>query len=153
MAAFTTFLSHGDPDKLSQAPLSTFWSTLRTACPILHRVARSVLAVPAATIDVESLFSTAGQIISPHRCRLGAHQAERLILLKCWLRTSKHVLDTLPELKAAAPDAEWVEDMLAEEGEDLLEGDGAAGRSVAAAGGTGIGEALGAVGGVDDVDL
>jgi zinc finger BED domain-containing protein 1 (E3 SUMO-protein ligase ZBED1) len=51
--------------------------------PLLAKLARKLLAVPASTAAVERVFSETGYIMRPHRRRLADKQAENLFFLKC----------------------------------------------------------------------
>jgi len=109
-------LASSDRARTQDLTVAAFWAPLKHVVPNLAAVARSVLAVPASTIDVESLFSTAGNIITPHRSRLAPRLAEKLILLNCWLRNDEWVRTHVPELNEAHAEAlDWVEGMVEEE--------------------------------------
>lgn len=117
--------------------LPSFWKAAAMTAPAVAALARSVLAIPASTIDVESLFSTAGNITSPHRSRLTPRLAERLILLNCWSRSDPSVRVAVPEAEDPTQDEEWVEGLVAEEADisDVVGED----EGVPAAGGAGAG--------------
>ena len=51
-------------------PLS-YWQLKKSKFPILSQLAQTYLACPASSAPVERLFSAAGKIFSPERCRLG----------------------------------------------------------------------------------
>jgi hypothetical protein len=71
--------------------LDDFWAPLKDSAPAVLRVTRGILAVSASTIDVESLFSSAGNVISTHRARLTPERAEQLLLLNSWLRNDASI--------------------------------------------------------------
>jgi len=112
---YIAFLGAQDAATTPAMSLSSFWKAAAITAPAVAAVARCVLAIPASTIDVESLFSAAGNIISPHRSRLTPRLAERLILLNCWSRSDPAVHTAVPEAEDPAKDAEWVEGLVAEE--------------------------------------
>ena len=47
--------------------------------PDLHKLAMTVLSIPASSAPVERAFSRGGIIFSPHRRRLSAHKLSMLI--------------------------------------------------------------------------
>ncbi|WVZ86453.1 hypothetical protein U9M48_033226 [Paspalum notatum var. saurae] len=63
--------------------------------PILARIARDVLAVPASTVASESAFSTGERIISDYRSRLKSKTVEALICLQDWIRSDDSTLDNI----------------------------------------------------------
>jgi hypothetical protein len=44
------------------------------------------MAIPVTTVASESVFSTGGRIISPHRSRLAPKTAEGLMCMQAWSR-------------------------------------------------------------------
>ncbi len=59
---------------------ATFWKVNKTKFPILATIARDVLGVPAS---VERLFSIAGKIFTPQRCRLTDKRFSQLMFIRC----------------------------------------------------------------------
>ena len=51
--------------------------------PKVSKVAEVVLAIPASSAAVERLFSVAGKIYRPERCRLSDNKFEQLMFIKC----------------------------------------------------------------------
>jgi hypothetical protein len=51
--------------------------------PKISRIAEIVLSIPASSAAVERLFSVAGKIYSPARCRLSDSRFEQLMFIKC----------------------------------------------------------------------
>jgi hypothetical protein len=64
-------------------PLS-WWSENQKRFPILSRMARDYLAIPATSAPSERLFSQAGRTISEQRNRLKGDTACALLCLKSW---------------------------------------------------------------------
>jgi hypothetical protein len=54
--------------------------------PILARMARDILAVPASMVASESAFSSGEKIINDYRSRLTSETVEALICLQNWIR-------------------------------------------------------------------
>ena len=63
-----------------------WWSSNSARFPVVAKVARMYLAIPATSVPSEQLFSTAGLIISEHRNRLKPGDAEQLVFLAKNLR-------------------------------------------------------------------
>jgi len=69
--------------------------------PMLARVARRALGIPATSAPVERLFSTAGLVLSHKRCSLSPDMAADLIFLhETWELTAK--LEAEAKVKVAA---------------------------------------------------
>ena len=69
------------------APLDTnparFWLENRAKFPILAEVAREVLSIPSSSSPVERLFSIAGKVFTPERCRLTDAKFQKLMFIRC----------------------------------------------------------------------
>jgi hypothetical protein len=61
-----------------------WWQHARLKYPSLRKIARDVLAIPVTTVTSESVFSTNGRIISPHRSRLAPSMIEALMCMQAW---------------------------------------------------------------------
>ena len=70
-------------DKISfnQNPFE-WWANKKSKYPILAKIARIYLAVPATSTPSERLFSDAGNLLSPKRSRINAEFFKRMIFLK-----------------------------------------------------------------------
>ncbi|KAK3195740.1 hypothetical protein Dsin_027050 [Dipteronia sinensis] len=55
----------------------------------MSEIARDILAIPISTVSSESLFSTSGRIVSPHRHRLLLTTVEAIMCTQNWLWTRK----------------------------------------------------------------
>ncbi|KZV55410.1 hypothetical protein F511_06460, partial [Dorcoceras hygrometricum] len=62
-----------------------WWKTNGIKYPILHDVAKDVLAIPVSTVASESTFSTGGRVLSAHRNRLHPKTVEALMCARDWL--------------------------------------------------------------------
>jgi len=60
----------------------SWWKTHSTKYPILCRLARDVLAIPASTVASESAFSAGGRVVDKYRSRLDPQVVEALICSK-----------------------------------------------------------------------
>ena len=60
------------------------WQHAGLKYPTLRKIARDVLAIPVTTVASESVFSTSGRIISPHRSRLAPSMIEALMCMQAW---------------------------------------------------------------------
>ena len=67
----------------------SWWKTHSTKYPILGRLARDVLAIPASTVASESAFSAGGRVVDKYRSRLDPQVVEALICSKDWIRASR----------------------------------------------------------------
>ncbi|KAJ3700388.1 hypothetical protein LUZ61_004093 [Rhynchospora tenuis] len=64
----------------------TWWKMKVPKYPVLSRLARDILAVPASTVASESTFSTSGRTLSAVRNCLNDESMEALICAQDWLR-------------------------------------------------------------------
>ena len=63
--------------------------------PLLSNLARKHLAIPATSAPVERLFSIAGKVFRPERCRLTDKTFEQLMIIKCNAKTVLQALNKL----------------------------------------------------------
>ncbi len=56
-----------------------WWKNHEKIYPLLSQMAKSYLAIFASSADVERLFSTAGQIVSPLRTSLRPSKVEKIL--------------------------------------------------------------------------
>ena len=54
--------------------------------PVLSRIARNILAIPAVSVSVERLFSSSKHTLSDSRSSLSAESASITIIAKEWLK-------------------------------------------------------------------
>jgi len=66
-----------------------WWKTQGVRYPILVRMARDVLAIPATTVASESVFSLGGRIVHKYRSRLDPQVVEALVCTKDWISASR----------------------------------------------------------------
>ena len=60
-----------------------FWKKHEHRFPLLSKLAAFYLSIPASSAPVERLFSIAGKIFRPERCRLNDITFEDLLLIRC----------------------------------------------------------------------
>ena len=65
----------------------TWWKNNAINFPLMSKLARKYLAIPASSVESERMFSTAGDIYNPRRSRLLPKNAEMLLFLHHNLRT------------------------------------------------------------------
>ncbi|KAJ3688911.1 hypothetical protein LUZ61_018075 [Rhynchospora tenuis] len=63
-----------------------WWKLKVTIYPVLERLTRDILAVPASTVASESTFSTSGRTLSAVRTSLNDERIQALICTQDWLR-------------------------------------------------------------------
>ncbi|KAL4284773.1 hypothetical protein GQ457_16G007020 [Hibiscus cannabinus] len=69
-----------------------WWKDQARRYPILHNVAKDVLAIPISTVASESAFSTGGRVLDSFRTSLTPKMVEALVCTQDWLRTSRSPL-------------------------------------------------------------
>jgi hypothetical protein len=73
-----------------------WWALHSSKYPVLSRIARDILAVPASVVPSESAFSTGQRVVSDYRSRLKSTTVETLICLQDWLKhvqSLAHIVD------------------------------------------------------------
>jgi hypothetical protein len=61
-----------------------YWASKEYEFPIIARIARDHLAIPAMLAASECVFSVGGDIVTKNRNRLGAGNTRRLLCLRDW---------------------------------------------------------------------
>jgi hypothetical protein len=61
-----------------------YWASKEYEYPIIARIARDHLAIPATSAASESVFSIGGDIITKKRNKLGVDNTRRLLCLRDW---------------------------------------------------------------------
>nr|XP_028963422.1 zinc finger BED domain-containing protein RICESLEEPER 2-like [Malus domestica] len=77
----------------------SWWKTNGIKYPILHQIARGILAIHVSTVASESSFSTGGRIISPHRSRLHSSTVEALMCSRDWLWSQMRDSNSTPRVE------------------------------------------------------
>ncbi|XP_059645226.1 zinc finger BED domain-containing protein RICESLEEPER 1-like isoform X2 [Cornus florida] len=62
-----------------------WWETDAIGYPILHKIARDIMAIPVSTVSSKSAFSTRDKVVSTQRSRLKPELLEALMCAKDWL--------------------------------------------------------------------
>ena len=77
----------GDYLETVSAQMSTdpakYWRENQKKYPFLAMLAKDVLGVPSSSAPVERLFSIAGKVFTPERCRLTDKRFEQLMFIRC----------------------------------------------------------------------
>ena len=63
-----------------------WWKLKCCQFPILSRIAKDLLSVPASSVPSENIFSRSGRVVSPARCRLAPETIEALMVWGDWLK-------------------------------------------------------------------
>nr|GME07442.1 zinc finger BED domain-containing protein DAYSLEEPER-like [Ipomoea batatas] len=71
----------------------SWWRIEGKKYPTLSKVAKDLLAIPVSTVTSESVFSTSGRLVSPHRSRLHLNILEALMCSQSWLLGSNCTLE------------------------------------------------------------
>ncbi|XP_074557014.1 zinc finger BED domain-containing protein RICESLEEPER 2-like [Curcuma longa] len=71
--------------RTSEFDILCWWKTNGIKYPILHDIAKDVLAIPVTTVASESTFSTSGRVLSAHRSSLHSQTVEALMCARDWL--------------------------------------------------------------------
>ena len=74
------------------------WKGRASAFPILSRMARCYLAIPATSAPSERVFSKAKAVLSPQRSRLACCTVEALVCIKDWYRVFGHLYRAMRDL-------------------------------------------------------
>ena len=61
----------------------TFWRDNKNKYQKLAIVAQKVLSIPASSAPVERLFSIAGKVVRPDRCRLTDERFTKMMFIRC----------------------------------------------------------------------
>jgi len=94
MKSYMKLLSSKSPDAVASIDPLEFWATIQNL-PSLQRIASNVLAIPATSGMAEQLFSTAGWLLSPRRCRLSPDMLNKLVFLYYYKRAEMARIGTL----------------------------------------------------------
>ena len=62
-----------------------WWKHHKTQYPILSKIARDYICIPAISVPSEQAFSKSGKLISKRRNRLGDHAIEACMCLNSWI--------------------------------------------------------------------
>nr|KAG5685994.1 hypothetical protein BaRGS_028327 [Batillaria attramentaria] len=66
---------------MAENPLS-WWRVNEARFPLLARMAKMYLAIPATSVPSERVFSTAGDILTSQRASLKPEHVDKLLFLK-----------------------------------------------------------------------
>jgi len=63
-----------------------WWQYAGVKYPTLRKIAQDIMPIPVTTVASESVFSTGGRVISPHRSKLAPKTVEGLMCIQAWSR-------------------------------------------------------------------
>ncbi|KAL7287029.1 hypothetical protein TKK_0018774 [Trichogramma kaykai] len=66
-----------------------WWKTYANVYPIIARIARDVLCIPATSVPVERLFSEASLVLTKNRCSLNSQDLRELICINRWMHSDQ----------------------------------------------------------------
>ena len=79
------------PDADNQTDRLQWWKHHEKSFPLLSKLARRILCIPAASSKSERVFSVGGNAVSAKRGRLGTFTVQNLILVACNMRLLKQM--------------------------------------------------------------
>ena len=82
------YLQEAREPKNTNFDILTWWKDQKKRYPILHNMAKDVLAIPISTVASESAFSMGGRVLDDFRTSLTPKMVEALVCSNDWLRTS-----------------------------------------------------------------
>ncbi|KAH9705023.1 BED-type domain-containing protein [Citrus sinensis] len=94
---FELYLEESTLPSTSQFDILSWWKNNQGKYPILPKIARDFLAIPVSTVASESIFSTGGRHLSPHRSRLQPSTVEALVCTQNWFWLDHNLKDGIPE--------------------------------------------------------
>jgi hypothetical protein len=80
------YLEEDMPPRTLELDVIDWWKVGGLKYSALRKLARDILSIPLTTVASESVFSTSGRIISPHRSRLAPNMVEALMCVQAWSR-------------------------------------------------------------------
>ena len=79
------------PDADNQTDRLQWWKNHEESFPLLSKLARQILCIPAASSKSERVFSVGGNTVSNKRGRLGAITVQNLVLVASNMRLLKEM--------------------------------------------------------------
>ena len=86
----STYLEAPPPHKQPGSYVGGFWAANKDKLPMLYRIARRLLAVPATNTSSERAFSSAGFTLSDKRNKLDPETVDSALFLKSFLSMKNH---------------------------------------------------------------
>lgn len=65
-----------------------WWKNYSSAYPIISRMAKDILCIPATSVPIERVFSEASQVVTKNRCSLENQSMRELICINRWMNSS-----------------------------------------------------------------
>jgi len=72
--------------RTQELDIISWWQFVGIKYPTLRKIARDIMAIPVTTVASESVFSTSGRVICPHRSKLAPKTVEGLMCMQAWSR-------------------------------------------------------------------
>ncbi|XP_021741919.1 zinc finger BED domain-containing protein RICESLEEPER 2-like [Chenopodium quinoa] len=69
----------------------SWWNKKKSRYPVLHKIAKEVLAIPIFSVDVENAFDIGDKILGANRSRLRPTMVEALMCTQSWIRRRKNL--------------------------------------------------------------
>ncbi|PRQ44873.1 putative transcription factor/ chromatin remodeling BED-type(Zn) family [Rosa chinensis] len=88
-------------DDDNQFSVLAWWKSNEPLYPIVSRMARDLLTIPASTVASESCFSAGGRVVSEKRACLSPNTIEALICLKDWGLAKSRMQEAQREIQLA----------------------------------------------------
>jgi len=86
-----TYLAKPTIPRSGHFDVLAWWRSNSLEYPILSRMARDILVVPASSVASESAFSIGKRVISDDRSRLAPETIEALVYRQDWIRASSKI--------------------------------------------------------------
>jgi hypothetical protein len=80
------YLDEPTLSRTQELNIISWWQYARVKYPTLRKIARDIMTIHITTVASESVFSTWGRVISPHRSRFAPKIVEGLMCIQVWSR-------------------------------------------------------------------
>ncbi|KAE8684162.1 hypothetical protein F3Y22_tig00111151pilonHSYRG00164 [Hibiscus syriacus] len=115
------YLEDACESHVSNYDILQWWKDQPKRYPILHRMAKDVLAISISTVAYESAFSTGGRVLDSFRTSLTPKMVEALVCTQDWLRTSRSPIIIEESLIALEELEEAMKDLTLEQPEIIID--------------------------------
>jgi hypothetical protein len=80
------YLDEPTLSRTQELNIISWWQYVGVKYPTLRKIARDIMTIHVTTVASESVFSTGGRVISPHRSRFAPKIVEGLMCIQAWSR-------------------------------------------------------------------